>query len=322
MRIGVMSNRILMQVRAADGATRCSRARTPYVLVLALALSSAASVAHANSSRWATRVGYSPGFDAIYACEPSIAGTGSSSSPQSVQSRMRFIPSDSNVAIVDNATTNSGRQRSRVKCFATLARTGTYQVVTSGWSTDGARDAASATCPSTRRYAAQPQCQIDGATDGGTLFTLQFVYEGSDRGRGRRHHQGDAIGQLTGATSGTRFQRYQVPPGFPAPSPFPQLNSTNTVFVGGTDIGAPFFSAGKLHFAFGDTFALSNKTGWRSNVLASTSDLNPADGLKQLSFELDSSGVAKELFPTPATTAEVTAIPGAGVSGERHPTEP
>ncbi len=57
------------------------------------------------------------------------------------------------------------------------------------------------------------------------------------------------------------------------------------VDVCGTDIGTMTELDGRIYFAFGDTFGYRGDTcrrfgpNWRSNVLASTPDLDPSDGV-------------------------------------------
>jgi hypothetical protein len=91
----------------------------------------------------------------------------------------------------------------------------------------------------------------------------------------------------------------------------------------GTDIGTMAELNGRIYFAFGDTFGYRGEDcpkfgpNWRSNVLASTSDLDPSDGVI-LDWWLAGRGgravAMTEGAHQPAFTGEQTRIPTAMVA--------
>lgn len=83
-------------------------------------------------------------------------------------------------------------------------------------------------------------------------------------------------------------------------------NKTDRFEVAGQDLGSMFEAGGKTWFAFGDTFSrlTPGMTGgaagagaWRSNALAYTTDMDPADGITLDGYVVDDTGSAKELLP-------------------------
>jgi hypothetical protein len=91
--------------------------------------------------------------------------------------------------------------------------------------------------------------------------------------------------------------------------------------VGGTDLGSMFMLDGKLVMTFGDTFAKPFTDDWRSNVMAFSSDTDPADGITFDSMVTDRPGHAKELIDQSAVPGEeVTVIPtyGTAVDGRMY----
>src|SRR5262245_61001821 len=59
-------------------------------------------------------------------------------------------------------------------------------------------------------------------------------------------------------------------------------NQTNLVGIGGTDLGHMVNHNGRTYFLFGDTFSgetPSDGGNWRHNVMASSTDQNPSDGI-------------------------------------------
>lgn len=98
----------------------------------------------------------------------------------------------------------------------------------------------------------------------------------------------------------------------------------------GTDIGTIAEHDGRMFFAFGDTFGFNAGNcprfgpNWRSNVLASTTDFNAADGIELTDWLARITGRARavsegaHLPPFTGTDGEQTRIPTAMVSvGER-----
>ena len=84
--------------------------------------------------------------------------------------------------------------------------------------------------------------------------------------------------------------------------------------VDGTDLGSSFLHDGRVFLVFGDTFDV-NKSDWRSNVLAVSSDNDPADGITFDRMIEDRPGHAKELLPAKRQEGvEVTVIPTYGVA--------
>jgi len=90
--------------------------------------------------------------------------------------------------------------------------------------------------------------------------------------------------------------------------------------VGFCDLGSMFEHNGKVWFTFGDTFASrapgatgGGGTGWRSNVMAWTTDTDPSDGITLEGMVLDDLGLAKELLPSKKVdNVEMTVIPTHG----------
>lgn len=97
------------------------------------------------------------------------------------------------------------------------------------------------------------------------------------------------------------------------------VNQTGAGFgVDGTDLGSSFLYNDLLYIVFGDTFGIA-KTDWRSNVLAVSSDDDPADGITFDRMIEDRPGHAKELLGAKRIEGEeVTVIPTYGVAvGDR-----
>jgi Domain of unknown function (DUF4185) len=88
--------------------------------------------------------------------------------------------------------------------------------------------------------------------------------------------------------------------------------------VWGTDLGHTFEYRDELYLVFGDTFG-RDRSDWRSNVAAVSTDADPRDGLTFDRMIEDRPGHAKELLaPGAVPGEEVTVIPTYGVAvGER-----
>lgn len=98
-------------------------------------------------------------------------------------------------------------------------------------------------------------------------------------------------------------------------------NDTATVMVAGADLGHMFSMSDRTYFTFGDTFGKRDPgmTGgggsiWRSNVMAWTTDADPADCIRFDGWITDEVGWAKELIPSRKSSGEVTVIPTYGFS--------
>ncbi|MCY1074133.1 DUF4185 domain-containing protein [Archangium lansingense] len=114
----------------------------------------------------------------------------------------------------------------------------------------------------------------------------------------------------------------------PAGESLPNPNQTHTNYeVMGTDLGIMWDKGGgEIFILFGDTFGngwCGNGGcggGWRSNVLARSSDRTLTDGLSFSTMIQDSSRHAKELlYSKKINFDEITVIPTAGVTvGSRH----
>ncbi|QQR42047.1 DUF4185 domain-containing protein [Myxococcus xanthus] len=114
----------------------------------------------------------------------------------------------------------------------------------------------------------------------------------------------------------------------PAGELLPNPNQTHTNHdVHGTDLGIVWDKGGgEVFVLFGDTFGAGwcgnggCGGGWRSNVLARSSDTNLADGLSFSSMIQDGPRHAKELLASRKVNFdEITVIPTAGVTvGSRH----
>lgn len=100
------------------------------------------------------------------------------------------------------------------------------------------------------------------------------------------------------------------------------MNHTDRYDVYGADLGSIISFHGKHYFVFGDTFGYraDSKTGaggenWRSNVMAYTSDTNPADGITFDGMIVNNNGNAKELLGAKKVdNVEITVIPTYGIS--------
>lgn len=97
------------------------------------------------------------------------------------------------------------------------------------------------------------------------------------------------------------------------------INDTDEAYgVHGTDLGSSFLYDGQLYIVFGDTFGPGGLGGsdWRSNVLAVSTDDDPADGVTFDRFIEDRPGHAGELLD--AKFDDVTVIPTYGIAvGDR-----
>jgi hypothetical protein len=99
------------------------------------------------------------------------------------------------------------------------------------------------------------------------------------------------------------------------------INRTDKYALYGTDLGSMFNVGDKTYFVFGDSFGErpEGMTGgggslWRSNVMAYTTDNNPADGIIFDGMITDEIGLAKELIPSQKLDfAEMTTIPTHGL---------
>jgi hypothetical protein len=122
------------------------------------------------------------------------------------------------------------------------------------------------------------------------------------------------VSRVTGATPSGEF--------------LPNPNQTHSNYeVYGTDLGIVWDKGGgEVFLAFGDTFGVGwcgnggCGGGWRSNVLARSTDTNLADGLSFTTMIQDYSRHAKEILPSKkVNNDEMTVIPTAGVTiGSRH----
>lgn len=96
------------------------------------------------------------------------------------------------------------------------------------------------------------------------------------------------------------------------------INQTKTKYgVGGTDLGISFNLGDKTYIAYGDTFMNEGMSGgWRSNVLAVTSDQDYTDGiLFDKMITMPSGRLAKELIPSrKVDNLEMTTIPTGGLA--------
>ena len=98
------------------------------------------------------------------------------------------------------------------------------------------------------------------------------------------------------------------------------INNTQTVAVGGTDLGHMVNHGGKTYFLFGDTFSGDTPAQgglWRSNVMAYSTDLNPSNGITFDGWVTDGAGRAREVIQS-GRTSPITEIPTGAVSiGDR-----
>ncbi|MGG4094216.1 DUF4185 domain-containing protein [Paenibacillus lautus] len=111
----------------------------------------------------------------------------------------------------------------------------------------------------------------------------------------------EQISQLTGERSPNRTDRYAVY---------------------GTDLGSMMNDGERTYFVFGDTFGerAPDQIGgggsyWRSNTMAYTTDMEPADGITFENMVTDEFGTAKELLPSVKIDyEEMTKIPTHGIA--------
>lgn len=100
------------------------------------------------------------------------------------------------------------------------------------------------------------------------------------------------------------------------------INKTSKYDIAGQDLGSMFLADGKTWFVFGDTFGQRDAgftggggTRWRSNTLAYTADVDPADGIRFDGYISDDIGWAKELIGSKKVDGvEMTTIPTYGFS--------
>lgn len=100
------------------------------------------------------------------------------------------------------------------------------------------------------------------------------------------------------------------------------INKTDRYGVYGTDLGSMFNAGDKTYLVFGDTFGYRSPDAvgaggenWRSNILAVTSDEDPADGLTFDEMIVNDQGEAIELLPSlKEDHNEMTKIPTYGVN--------
>ncbi|MCP3145233.1 DUF4185 domain-containing protein [Pyxidicoccus xibeiensis] len=114
----------------------------------------------------------------------------------------------------------------------------------------------------------------------------------------------------------------------PAGELLPNPNQTHTNYeVYGTDLGIVWDKGGgEVFVLFGDTFGVGwcgnggCGGGWRSNVLARSSDTTLSNGLTFSTMIQDSARHAKEVLPSrKINNDEITVIPTAGITvGSRH----
>jgi hypothetical protein len=101
--------------------------------------------------------------------------------------------------------------------------------------------------------------------------------------------------------------------------PPPSINDTAAKWgVDGTDLGSSFLFRDELCIIFGDTFG-PNKSDWRSNVMAISTDDDPSDGMTFDRMITDRDGHAKELLAAKKLDFdEITVIPTYGIAvGDR-----
>jgi hypothetical protein len=95
------------------------------------------------------------------------------------------------------------------------------------------------------------------------------------------------------------------------------INPTWDVGIGGTDLGHMVNHNGKVYFLFGDTFNAEGSGGsggpdWRQNVMAYSTDFNPADGITFNGWITRPNGTARQVIAP--GTQPVTYIPTGAIS--------
>lgn len=104
---------------------------------------------------------------------------------------------------------------------------------------------------------------------------------------------------VAGTITGTR--NFQIVRRLTGPQGSSSINPTWQVGVGGTDLGHMVNHNGKTYFLFGDTFsndapATVDGRDWRNNVMAYSTDTNPADGITFDGWITNSNGMAKQVI--------------------------
>lgn len=116
-----------------------------------------------------------------------------------------------------------------------------------------------------------------------------------------------------------RLDTYMVAP---LTGPESRSRTDRRWYVYGTDLGHMFEHEGQLYLAFGDSFGPLGRPpqfgdDWRSSLLASSSDRDPADGITFDAMVTDRPGHAKELIhddEVPFAEKPSTTIPTNGIS--------
>lgn len=170
------------------------------------------------------------------------SGAGTAASPHQFTSRLRKYNSKG-ISQDWTVVNPSVSQRARINCFTSSALTG-GTVVEGPDSTDSDGDNSTATCPSDKPFGAYQACRMNYANANVTTY----VYRTTPCGDGITSitSNPDPI-QLTGSASAVYYNAAGV-------ATMWKWNDTHAQgSVDMTDLGIPFFSAGRMYYAFGDT---------------------------------------------------------------------
>ncbi|MDD9946309.1 MAG: DUF4185 domain-containing protein [Myxococcales bacterium] len=259
---------------------------------LALPVLWAVGVARAEPSGFGDHAGWVDEQDATTWCVPLTTG-------RTLESHAVRVASDGAMG----PALDTLAHRARASCFRDQSLSGRARVRTTRW-TKGDRTAKTM-CPKSHPHPAHVRCQVKGL-----LGAPAYVFLGN----GEATSCGDGILEVTAETGPVG----QVTGGNPQEG-IPLFNDTfSQASVAGTDIGAPFFTAGRMCFGFGDSFSdIVTDEGWRSNIVACTSDFDPldGDGLTIDSWDGSSEDFAPESVASehdPWGEGEISKIPSAG----------
>jgi hypothetical protein len=222
--------------------------------------------AYSNTSRFGIHVGFDESDNVYLFCSPYTITRAAGASSDSVKTRFRRVLSDATAT--DAVVTSLATTQARIQCFKTSAHSGTPVAVIGN--TNEGNDQSTAACPTTAPFGAYAECRVLSNLD---VLQQPYVYRATACGDGIASVSSQLLGQVTGKQGDpnrTVTDQNGTQTGF-------FYNDTVTpASVGGTDEGVPFFSGGRMYFAFGDSF-LTNGTVVH-NTLAKSSTVAPFFG--------------------------------------------
>jgi len=246
------------------GAMRVTNSLGLCVAILCVGWSSSA-LAYSNTSRFGIHVGFDESDNVYLFCSPYNITRTPLATSDSVTTRFRRFTSAS--AITESVVSSVATTQARLQCFPTSARTGTPTIVL-GTTNEGS-DKSTAKCPASAPYGAFAECRVLSDLD---ALQKPYVYRATACGNGIASMSSQLTGQATGkqGVTGTVVDQNGNP------ATFFYNDTVGPASIVGTDEGVPFFSAGKMHFAFGDTNFSNNSRV--NNTLATASTVAPFFG--------------------------------------------